>query len=190
MFKVYSPVACAVFTRLYNHHHWFRTLSSPLKETPYPSPPTHPLPIPPSFSCLTTTSLLSVPFNWSILDISCMQNYVTCGTVSGFCCPKTIKQPVTFTRKIGLFGNSKEWQIRTCHLWQTTGKYMEQKRGRFFDRGERRVERRCYKQRTHQRKPQVWSIVAFHWLNCDSLSLAGQLLGEEKIFLPPARVVK
>ena len=27
---------------------------------------------------------------------------------------------------------------------------------------------------------------AFHWLSCDSLSLATQLPGKEKIFLPPA----
>ena len=81
MFKVYSPVAFGVFTRLFNRYQWFRTLSSPLKETPYPSPPTHPPPILPSFSCLTTTSLLSVPFNRSILVISSMQNYVTCGTL-------------------------------------------------------------------------------------------------------------
>lgn len=28
------------------------------------------------------------------------------------------------------------------------------------------------------------SVVAFHWLNCDSLSMAVVLPGEEKIFLP------
>ena len=29
-------------------------------------------------------------------------------------------------------------------------------------------------------------MIAFHWLSCDSLSLATQLPGKEKIFLPPA----
>ena len=29
-------------------------------------------------------------------------------------------------------------------------------------------------------------MIAFHWLSCESLSLATQLPGKEKIFLPPA----
>ena len=32
----------------------------------------------------------------------------------------------------------------------------------------------------------VQSVAAFHWQSCDSLSLAGLLLGEEKFFLPLA----
>lgn len=30
--------------------------------------------------------------------------------------------------------------------------------------------------------------MAFHWLNCDSFSLAGLCLGREKTFLPPAGI--
>lgn len=46
------------------------------------------------------------------------------------------------------------------------------------------------KQKVHWNKLRAGSVVAFHWLNWDCLSLAGPLLGEEKIFLSPAGVVK
>ena len=36
--------------------------------------------------------------------------------------PKTIKKPVIFISKMGLFRNRKELQLRTCDLWGTTGK--------------------------------------------------------------------
>lgn len=36
----------------------------------------------------------------------------------------------------------------------------------------------------------VRSVVAFHWLDCDSLVLAGLSLEEEKIFLPPTPEVE
>ena len=45
------------------------------------------------------------------------------------------------------------------------------------------MRRDCYKQKIHWRKLGVWSIVSFHWLNCDCLSLAEFSTGKGKIFL-------
>ena len=52
------------------------------------------------------------------------------------------------------------------------------KERKLFYRGEGGVERGCSKQSVRWRKLGVRSVVAFHWLNCDGLSLAGLLLGE------------
>ena len=48
----------------------------------------------------------------------------------------------------------------------------------------------CYKGRVHWKKLEAQRVVAFHWLSYVSLSLAGLLPGQEKIFFPTARVVK
>ena len=45
------------------------------------------------------------------------------------------------------------------------------------------MSRDCYKQKVHWRKLGVWSIVSFHWLNCDCLSLAEFSTGRGKYFL-------
>lgn len=47
----------------------------------------------------------------------------------------------------------------------------------------------CYKRRVHWKKLEAQSVVVFHWLSYLSLSLAGLLPGQEKIFFPTARVV-
>ena len=52
------------------------------------------------------------------------------------------------------------------------------------------VGRGCYKQKVHWRKLGIWRVLAFHWLNFGSPSLAGLLLGKEKFFFPEAGVVK
>ena len=86
---------------------------------------------------------------------------------------------------MGFFGNGKELQFEARNPRQTTGKTREQTRGTFFYRGEAPAHPTgCYKQRAHWRKLGVGSVVAFHWLSCDSLSLAGLLPGREKSFLP------
>ena len=46
-----------------------------------------------------------------------------------------------------------------------------------------------YEQKVHWTTLGVLSMMAFHWLSCDSFSLAGLLPGQKKIF-PPAGVVK
>ena len=55
-----------------------------------------------------------------------------------------------------------------------------------FYRGIGEVKTGCYKQKVHWRKLGVRSMVAFHWLSCDSLSLAELLPGKENNFLPSA----
>lgn len=42
-----------------------------------------------------------------------------------------------------------------------------------------------YSKQSAVEKMRVQSIVAFHWLSCDNLSLAEMLPSKEKIFLPP-----
>ena len=70
---------------------------------------------------------------------------------------------------MGLFGNNKDLQFRTCNLWWSTGKSREQKRGTFFYR-EEGVGRGYYKPRVHWRKLGVQSVMAFHWLSCVTVS--------------------
>ena len=88
---------------------------------------------------------------------------------------------------MGLFGSSKELQLRTCNygeLLANPGKVRERK---LFDRGEGGAGRGCYKQKSPlEETANACSIVAFHWLSCDRLSLAELLPGKEKIFVPPA----
>ena len=60
---------------------------------------------------------------------------------------------------------------------------VKQKRRNLLRR--RGPRRGCYKPQIHWRKLRVQSIVAFHWLSCDNLSLAEMLPSKEKIFLPP-----
>ena len=52
-----------------------------------------------------------------------------------------------------------------------------QERGREFGRG-------CYKSKVHWNKLGVGSVVAFHWLIYEGLSVAKLLPGKEKILLP------
>ena len=92
------------------------------------------------------------------------------------------RTPVVLQAKIGVFGNSKELQFRMCNLWQTTGK----SRVPFFYKREGEFGGAVINKRVHWRKRGVPSVVAFHWLNCPSLSLAALLPGKEKFFLPPA----
>lgn len=54
----------------------------------------------------------------------------------------------------------------------------------FFYKGKEKLGGVVIK-KVYWRKTGVQSIVASHWLGCDSLSLVGPLPGEEKIFLPP-----
>ena len=70
---------------------------------------------------------------------------------------------------------------------QATAKVIEEFREQ---RGKMGDEEGCYKQEVHWSKLGVGSVVAFHWLSCDSFLLAPLLPGREKIILPPAGVVK
>lgn len=47
-----------------------------------------------------------------------------------------------------------------------------------------------YKLKVYWSKLGVQSLVAFHWMSCDSFSLAGLLSGQEETFLLPAGRVK
>lgn len=85
-----------------------------------------------------------------------------------------------FSSKVGLFENNKELQLGTCSLMANHAKSREQKRGIFFYRGKGELQG-AVANRVHWRKLGVWSGVAFHWLSCNSLSLAEWLPGEEKI---------
>ena len=60
------------------------------------------------------------------------------------------------------------------------------KRERNTLRRKEEVGRGHYKQKVHWSKLGAQSVVAFHWLSCDSLSLLGLLLGEV-INLPLAK---
>ena len=84
---------------------------------------------------------------------------------------------------MGFFGNSKELQFGTCYPWHTTGKSGEQSRGTFFYRREGGLGGAVITKRAHWRKLGVGSVVAFHWLSCGNLSMAGLLPGQEKFFL-------
>ena len=86
--------------------------------------------------------------------------------------------------KTSLFKKAKNCNL-DMQLWQSTCKSSKAKQRRLFYRGEGEVGRDCYKQKVHWRKLEVQSVVAFHWLSCDSLSLAELLPGKEKFFLPP-----
>ena len=82
--------------------------------------------------------------------------------------------------------SNKELQFSTCICGEPTCKLGKAKKGKLFCRGEGEVGRGFYKQNVHWKKLGVSSIVAFHWLSYDSLSLAELLPGNQKIFLPSA----
>lgn len=61
-----------------------------------------------------------------------------------------------------------------------TGLSREQKRRASFHRGKERVQGAPAVNGAHRRKLGVQNVVAFHWLSCDSLSLAELLSGKVK----------
>ena len=71
----------------------------------------------------------------------------------------------------------------TVGLWQITYKSRPEERKVFY-RGQGGVGKNCCKQKAHWRKLGAGSVVSFHWLSYDSLSLAELLPGKEKIFAP------
>lgn len=86
---------------------------------------------------------------------------------------------------MGLFGNRIE--IQYTKLLQNHRKDQRSKeRNVLLQRKglKRVVEQGSYKQKVHWNKQGVQRVVAFHWLNCDSLSLGGLFPGKEKTFLP------
>lgn len=82
-----------------------------------------------------------------------------------------------FTKKTGLFVNSKDSHFRTCSLLELQAPPGNRGEEHFLRR-ERGIGKGCYKQRAYWRKLGVWSVVAFHWLSGEGLSLAGLLLGK------------
>ena len=105
---------------------------------------------------------------------------------------------ILFTFKIQQLFNQQTWVYsevaENCNSGhssydKTIGHFGEQRRT-FFYRGKGKLEGAVYPQRVRWREVGVRSVVAFHWLDCDSLSLAGLSLGEEKIFLPPTPEVE
>lgn len=98
------------------------------------------------------------------------------------CWPKTIKQTVilpaewaySVTEKNRNSGNAGYGEPQASP--ETKGEECS-----FIEKGG--VGRSCYKRRVHWRKLAVQRVVAFHWQSCDSFSLAGLSLGEEKSFL-------
>ena len=71
----------------------------------------------------------------------------------------------------------------TVGLWQTTYKSRPEE-SKVFYREQGGVGKNGCKQKAHWRKLGAGSVVSFHWLSYDSLSLAELLPGEEKIFVP------
>lgn len=97
-----------------------------------------------------------------------------------------VKQPVYFISKMGLFGNNRGiavWDKQATA--KATGKSGKPRRG-----VEIGVLGGAVINKSPLRKLGVWREVAFLWLSCDSLSLAGLFLSKKKIFPPPAGVVK
>ena len=82
---------------------------------------------------------------------------------------------------MGSFRNSKELQSRTCDLWGSTGNSRDKGEEQSFieEKGELGGA-------VTNKKAELEETGNFHWLSCDSLSLAGLLLGREKCFLPLA----
>lgn len=76
-------------------------------------------------------------------------------------------------------GIADNCNIRTCKLWQNHRQVLRTKRTALLYR-KVDVGRGPYKQRVHWRKLGIQSVVAFHWLSYDNLSLAGPLPGKEK----------
>ena len=76
------------------------------------------------------------------------------------CSPQTIKQPVIWPAKQGLFRSSKELQFWTGSYGEPCELQVKQ------EREEGDVGRGCYKQKAHWRKLGVQNIAVFHWLSC------------------------
>ena len=85
----------------------------------------------------------------------------------------TLKIKLTLPSKWVYSGIAENYNSRQTSYHKTIRKSKERRRGTLFYWGKGEIGRGCYKQKVH------WSIVVFHWLNCD-LSLAGLLLEEEK----------
>ena len=82
---------------------------------------------------------------------------------------------------MGLLGGIAENFNAGCASYsKAIGKSAEQRRGMIFYTGKGKVGRGRQKQKVPWYKPEVQSIVAFHWLSCDGLLLAGLLPGKEK----------
>ena len=86
--------------------------------------------------------------------------------------------------KIVLFMNSRQLQFRTCKLGKIVSKSGAQ-RGRDICMRKGELGGGIIN-KVQWKKPGVQSVIAFYWLGCDSISLAGVSLGKEKMLLPPA----
>lgn len=80
---------------------------------------------------------------------------------------------------MSLLGIAENYNPEQASSSSTTGKSSEKKRETLFHGGEGEVGK-AYKHKVRWSKLGVWSIVAFNWLSCDSLSLARLLLGEKE----------
>lgn len=87
-----------------------------------------------------------------------------------------IKLPLILTAKVVLFRNSKNCK-RFYFTNKIMGRSVEQGRGILFYKWKGKSGGLLRTKKIHWSKLGVWSIVAFHWLNCDSLLLAGCVAG-------------
>lgn len=97
---------------------------------------------------------------------------------------KKIKLPVILPAKWGFLENGRELQPKQSKLQQNyIGDCLQPRKGRLFYRGQGDVGKAV---RNIKSIGVNWE---FHWLNCECLSLAGQVPGKRAAFLPPAGMV-
>lgn len=101
-----------------------------------------------------------------------------------------IKLPVVLPTKIHFFRNSTELQFKTHTLQENHRQVARWRTGMLFCREKEGAGEGYYKQKVPWSKLTVHSIVGFHCLTCDSLSLAELLPGEEETLPPPAGIVE
>lgn len=82
-------------------------------------------------------------------------------------------------------------QFGTGKLWQPlVAKPRDQRRGTLLYTEKDEVGQSCFEQTFFGRKQEFRVVMVSHWPNCSIFLLAKLAAGEEKIFLPPAGVVK
>ena len=84
-----------------------------------------------------------------------------------------------------VFKSCKELQFGTCSDGEPHACSVKQRRGNCFIEEKGKLRGAVINKKVHWRKLGIQSMVTFHQLSCDSLSLDELLPGKEKIFFPP-----
>lgn len=85
---------------------------------------------------------------------------------------------------MNLFRNGRGIAVQDKQAMASHGWSREQRRGAFFYRGKDEVGRHCFEMKVHWSRAGVQGEGSFSLAECGHFSLAGPLLGKEKIFLP------